>query len=197
MSKKTAHDLADWLGYLTREEVDILKKLSTDIKSKNPVIVNIGAGAGTSGLAFAEARPDADLYTIDISKGGPLGGLESERNAFKDADRMIPTQLLGDSKEVGEDWSLPIDLLFVDGDHSSEGVRGDIESWLPHVKRYGLIVFHDYENTKWGAVKKIVDELMSEYTDAGSANRIKAFKKLKKRKPTTKKKTTRRKATKK
>jgi len=178
MAKKTAYDMADWLGYLTREEVDIVKKLAKEIEGKNPVIVNIGAGAGTSGLAFAEARPDADLYTIDISKGGPLGGLLSERNAFKDADRMLPTQILGDSKAVGKEWKLKVDLLFIDGDHSAVGVRGDIESWLQHVKVGGVVIFHDYHEKKWGDVEKVVDELLSGYPDIAEVGRIKAFKNL-------------------
>lgn len=184
MQKTTAYSLSDWLGYLSRGEVDFIKKLATDIKARNPVIVNIGAGAGTSGLAFREARPDADLYTVDISPGGPLGGLDSERNAFDGADLLYPTQILGDSKEVGKEWRLKIDLLFIDGDHTTDGVIGDIDAWIDHVKRGGIIVFHDYginDNNKWSNIKVVVDERMIEYRQIGHTKLTGAFKKIKAR----------------
>ena len=85
-TKTTAYSLSDWLNYLSHDEIDFIKDIANKPTKQSPVIVNIGAGAGTSGLAFAEARPNADLYTIDISPGGPLGGLEGERNAFDNSD---------------------------------------------------------------------------------------------------------------
>ena len=36
-----------------------------------------------------------------------------------------------------------LDLLFIDGDHSYEGVRKDYELYTPLVRKGGLIVFHD------------------------------------------------------
>ena len=35
------------------------------------------------------------------------------------------------------------DMLFIDGDHSYEGVKKDFEMYLPLVRQNGLIVFHD------------------------------------------------------
>ena len=37
----------------------------------------------------------------------------------------------------------PIDVLFIDGDHSYEGVKKDFELYEPLVKKGGLICFHD------------------------------------------------------
>jgi predicted O-methyltransferase YrrM len=47
------------------------------------------------------------------------------------------------SGEVAKDWKEPIDLLFIDGDHSYEGVKGDWQLFFPHVRRFGAVVFHD------------------------------------------------------
>ena len=52
--------------------------------------------------------------------------------------------LQGKSAMVGKQWKEPIDLLFVDGDHSYEGAKLDIDSWLPHLKQGGYVVFHDF-----------------------------------------------------
>ena len=50
-----------------------------------------------------------------------------------------------------------IDFLWIDGDHSYEGVKKDIYHWTPLVKKGGFICFHDYRDAP--RVKKAVDEL--------------------------------------
>lgn len=37
----------------------------------------------------------------------------------------------------------PVDLVFIDGDHSYEGLRGDWEAWNPLVAPGGIIALHD------------------------------------------------------
>lgn len=49
-----------------------------------------------------------------------------------------------DAASTVDDESL--DLVFLDADHSYEGVRDDIKAWLPKVKSGGWIGGHDYEN---------------------------------------------------
>jgi len=50
-------------------------------------------------------------------------------------------------------------FLFIDGDHSYEGVRNDLEKFAPLVANGGLVVFHDYHNPSWPEVTRAVDEL--------------------------------------
>jgi predicted O-methyltransferase YrrM len=52
----------------------------------------------------------------------------------------------------------PVRLLFIDGDHSYEGVRTDIDLWGPRVVPGGVVVFDDYESPGFG-VRQVVDEL--------------------------------------
>ena len=61
--------------------------------------------------------------------------------------------------------TLPIDairLLFIDGNHTYEAVKTDIDAWLPRVVPGGVVVFDDYIETKpsWG-VRRAVDELLA------------------------------------
>lgn len=37
----------------------------------------------------------------------------------------------------------PLDFVFIDGDHSYEGLRGDWEAWNPLVAPHGIIALHD------------------------------------------------------
>jgi hypothetical protein len=50
------------------------------------------------------------------------------------------------SVEAAKTWTRKIDLLFIEGDHSFDGVRGDFEMFRPRLARNALITFHD---TAW------------------------------------------------
>lgn len=50
------------------------------------------------------------------------------------------------SAEAARDWNRPIDLLFIDGDHSYQGVKSDWDLFSPHMAPFGVVVFHD---TTW------------------------------------------------
>jgi predicted O-methyltransferase YrrM len=172
----TANEMSQWLGYLSLDEVAFLKKVASKM-TDYAVFVNIGAGAGTSGLAMREANANAQLYTIDISPGGPLGGLSGERTLFNRAQKELPIQILADSKEYGKDWpkDRQIDLLFIDGDHTDVGVTGDIKAWLPHVKSGGNILLHDYGSNDWPHVKAVADKLLADQIDGECVDTLKAY----------------------
>ena len=173
--------LAAAFGYLHPWEVHALQVAVQDaIQGAAPgkaMIVNVGAGAGTSGLAIVEAGADPRFtWTVDISPTGPLGGLENERIAFQNAGLPVyPNQILGDSKEIGRSWTGgPLDLVFIDGDHSPAGVQGDIKVWLPLIKRGGWILFHDYHSNNWPAVVEAVDRMLASYPIAFSLDTLHA-----------------------
>ncbi len=176
-----AVSLAAAFGYLTMKEVILLRQLAIKICESNPIykpsIVNIGAGAGTSTLAFREGCSDSHLYSVDKSPGGPLGGLEGERNAFNNAGQVdLPNQILGDSPEVGMDWHQGyIDLLFIDGDHSYDGITADIECWFPNVRIGGYIAFHNYNDPVWPDVTVVVNELMKNQIPVSKLDTVAVF----------------------
>lgn len=172
--------------YLWPDEVPALKELACMLPS-DPVIVNIGAGAGTSGLAFAESRRDAVIYTVDIQReSSPFGCLEAQEQVLREAgfdvdgyhSRFI--QIVMDSKELGFAWTAPkgskaykdasltgvpipgmgkqpVDMVFIDGDHSYEGASGDIINWLPNIKPGGIIAVHDYDKAEVYKREHVVD----------------------------------------
>ncbi|HNR56700.1 MAG TPA: class I SAM-dependent methyltransferase [Flavobacteriales bacterium] len=37
----------------------------------------------------------------------------------------------------------PMDFLFIDGDHSLQGVQSDFGNWTPHLKTGGILAMHD------------------------------------------------------
>lgn len=106
----------------------------------DPIIVQIGAERGTSTLAILEERPDCFIFSVDI--GECQGETENLIKAGLDVTRVV--RVLGKSQVIGTRWPYKFDMLFVDGDHSEAGVRGDIDAWIDKIKPDGIIVFHDY-----------------------------------------------------
>ena len=155
---KDAHGLASWLGYLTASEVDAIKALSRMLPP-DPLIVSIGAGAGTVTLAILEERPDALIFSIDLKTNeDEINTNEHLRLAeagYGHTGHVI--RVWGDSKVVGRRWRFPVDLVVVDGDHTAGGLQGDINVWLPQVRPGGIIAFHDYTRKLHPDVKPVVD----------------------------------------
>lgn len=149
----TAHDLCGPDPRpMTCGEVDYLYSLalrhmwvdnkSTFIPFARPFI-NIGADQGVSTLAMLEAtdkhftRP---IFSIDVLPCPQE--IENCKASGLNYRRVI--RILGKSADVGWSWVEDVNLIFVDGDHSEEGVREDINNWCRHLPRGGVIIFHDY-----------------------------------------------------
>jgi predicted O-methyltransferase YrrM len=124
-----------------------------------------------------EARSDVSLTTVDIqASDSPFGCLYAEKAVVRDAGLSHRlSQVHGDSKLVGAQWGGPkFDMVFIDGDHSYEGCKGDIEAWTPHLKRGGILAVHDYNKADafanvtgkaphpkvWDGVDRAVNELL-------------------------------------
>jgi len=52
-----------------------------------------------------------------------------------------------------------VDLIFIDGDHSYEGCRVDIEAWLPFLKPGGVMAFHDFGSRASGVTQAIFETI--------------------------------------
>ena len=56
-----------------------------------------------------------------------------------------------------------IDFLFVDGDHSYEGVRRDFELYTPFVRSGGIVALHDIASPIAPGVARFWEELKGAY----------------------------------
>lgn len=65
-----------------------------------------------------------------------------------------------DSSKKVTDNSL--DFVFIDGDHTYEGVKRDIEAWKPKIRKGGWLIGHDIH---MAGVKKAINILIRDYKE--------------------------------
>jgi predicted O-methyltransferase YrrM len=94
------------------------------------------------------------LYAVDPYPVGRLGFSAPQWIARSEVTRVangrvewIRSTGVEAAKRLGEKLAGKVEFIFIDGDHSYEGLKGDWESWSPLVASCGLIALHDSRST--------------------------------------------------
>jgi Methyltransferase domain len=141
----------------TRPEADLLAELASSRRKA----VEIGVYEGSSALVLARSLPvDGVLHLIDPfvdDRGLAAGWRDTAWATRRVLDRAVrerggPTLRwhVERSEDAGRRWAEPVDLVFVDGDHSLETCRLDWELFSRWVAPGGVVVFHDARQDKPG-----------------------------------------------
>lgn len=139
-------------GSMDASELACLYKLAARAKH---CIIEIGTAQGRSTIALALGAINgagSPVYAIDPHDTfvGPLGGKygPSDRAAalknflrFDVAENVHLVNL--PSSLVAAAWTLPVDLVLVDGDHKLDAVRKDCDDWLPFLVDGGVVLLDD------------------------------------------------------
>jgi hypothetical protein len=179
----TADDYRDYLGWRgkrvfaalglrrplaqhTRAEGAALRKYAAGARE----VVELGVAEGGSAWELRRAmNPDGRLTLVDPYRGRGLLGVDmaelTARRAVRRVRRGRVLWVRDFSQSVGQRWQAPIDFLFIDGDHSLDGVMADWRAWTPHVVAAGVVALHDAAETSWtlgeiGPVR-LVDEVLA------------------------------------
>jgi len=124
-------------GWLTDQEREALVFYANEMFQQNQsnpaTIINIGVEYGASLVCLRHGNPTARIIGIDID----ISKCQATTTQLVEMD----SGALGRAWEQYTEYS-EIDLLFVDGDHSYEGVVRDLV-WTTYVRPGGYILFHD------------------------------------------------------
>lgn len=144
----------------------------------NPNCVEIGRYQGGSTILMASAG--ARIISIDAHVFKHESGVFGKR---LDDYLGIVLHLLGilDRVEIvvgnSQDYyneKETVDLIFIDGDHTYEGVKADYYNWIDAVKVGGYVLFHDSGKARnIPEVRKFIKEIPLKYVDeVGSTTRF-------------------------
>lgn len=139
--------------------------------------LEIGTREGGSLTVVLENSPSLRRVVCADTWGGDWGG--SSRGSHEHIERLLQLRLYdgtvkfldGDSKETIPTLRESFDLVLVDGDHSEEGGRADLENCWSLVTPGGCLAFHDithpahpYLLTVWQQfVERHAGEILTHY----------------------------------
>ena len=173
----SSNQLNHGVASLQIDEAALLYRLARDV-STGPV-AEIGRFKGGSTFIFANALPHGvELWSYDFHvalrpdmPGALLDSELSEALRRYSVDGKVHL-VVGDSRTV-DPPPAPLELLFVDGDHSYEGARADFERWRAFVRPGGHLLFHDAVDTGgYGNVYPGVARLAAEVAADGEWQRL-------------------------
>lgn len=134
--------------------LEITKLLALVAKHDPKIIVEIGTASGGTLFLFSQvARNEAKIISIDLPFGKyGAGYLRTHAQFFKlfTKDKQELHLLRADSHQESTFNALTdilkdskIDFLFIDGDHTYQGVSSDFIKYQELVRPGGIIAFHD------------------------------------------------------
>lgn len=153
-----------------------LIELANIVEEKQPeVVAEIGTDDGGTMYVWTHILENAEKFiSIDLPGGRFGGGYSGRRATFykyftdkamhsirrnsheNETKEMLKEKLSGDE----------IDFLFIDGDHTYEGVKQDFEMYKDLVADNGLIAFHDVHPHSEGSgveVDRFWNEIKDDY----------------------------------
>lgn len=128
--------------------------------------VEIGVWHGVNTRRIREAMHPAGVVTgVDPFLPGRLGFSIPRRIAVRECARSSNGTLRlvrKTSREAAASWTESVDFVFIDGDHTYEGLRTDWECWSRHLAAGGIVCLHDSRAT---AARPIHDAGSVRYTE--------------------------------
>lgn len=150
-------------GWTRGAEADALIRAAYRLPD-HAVIVEIGSFLGSGSILLAGARKlrrSGQLHCVDPfdASGDTFSVPEYERilghysgasqiemflaNVRKAGVANWLSVHRGQAEQIGSSWNVPIDMLFMDGDQSPEGVAAAFESWSPWLKPNAVLALHN------------------------------------------------------
>jgi len=131
----------------TKGEADALRRWA----SGRSAIVEIGVAEGASAAVLLSSMSSGgNLWLVDpfhlsrnpLFNTGQWAARRTVAGESGSTDTKIHFVQMHSEKAV-RGWSHPLDLLFIDGDHSYDSVLADWNAWSPFLVSDGLVAFHD------------------------------------------------------
>jgi len=148
-------------GWMSEGELLLLATIARKCKS----IIEIGSYYGKSTRALTDNSPsDCKVYVVDPWDYYLASTMRVDDNTFNQfyinlyehikSGKLLINRMKWENCQPKE----KVDFIFIDGDHTYESCRHDINKALLWIKEDGIIAGHDYNVAGFPGVKQAVDE---------------------------------------
>jgi predicted O-methyltransferase YrrM len=147
----SSNQLNHGVASLQIDEAALLYRLGRD--ATTGPLAEIGRFKGGSTFVFASAMPaGVELWSYDfhvaLRPDMPGAQLDAELSAALERYGLAEkVHLLVADSRLADPPLAPLEVLFIDGDHSYAGAKADFERWGAFVKPGGHLLFHDAVDT--------------------------------------------------
>lgn len=150
-------------GYMPRTDLEIIEAIAACVPESGN-IVEVGSYFGRSSWAWAKSAPSTSkVYCIDpwpnsqVVKGIFDASIEDFKSYVQDCSNIIPIQ--GFSPHIPWPKDRCVDVVFIDGNHTSPHVDNDLSFWSEMLAPHGILCGHDFNPYKYPDVCESVVHL--------------------------------------
>lgn len=155
-------------GMTSVAEAKLLYRLASEVRQG--CIVEVGAYRGRSSIALALGAANSSAHPVVFSldphvefhgaMGGHFGPWDRTaylRNLIRAGVTETVRPISLSAEVVREGWNEPIGLLWLDGDHTYEGVKRDLEAFEPWLVAGAIVAFDDSTTPQSGPDKLLAE----------------------------------------
>ena len=183
-------NVVNFLQMTSMEHLLALRKLvleECDRKERRLNIIEVGSWLGDSAIALADPECCESLTCVDWWEGSEsdstrqfkenIGCKENLLGIFKwninkyqklNVHRRLPgitVMNMSSTQAASEFAGEPADIIFLDADHTYENVFADIDQWLPHLRKDGIMIGHDYNAREFPGVGQAAHEMFGSHVE--------------------------------
>ncbi|NBX92240.1 MAG: class I SAM-dependent methyltransferase [Proteobacteria bacterium] len=165
---------------------ELFLQIISNVKSGSN-IVEIGSWKGRSSIFASHAASicQSQLYCVDTWRGNEGEGINhstvlqaAKQDIFKEFERNIERYgcknvivCKGNSSDIAAQWKTgAIDFLFIDGSHDYESVLKDLNAWIPHLKKGGIVCGDDWNYDELPDLKGSVRKAFQDFFGVNQPN---------------------------
>lgn len=144
--------------HIPKSRSQILNDITKEYKKDIGIAIEVGTWRGDFAESMITQLNPKNFYAVDPYKifEGMVSAPGNEYNTQKDLDALankvkVRMENLGGNliREVSKEASKQFDdnscdVVYIDGDHTYDGVKTDIDAWWPKIKEGGYLVGDDF-----------------------------------------------------
>ena len=159
-------------GYLAPNEMRFLALLGACPTAEGEIL-EIGSFKGKSTVILAKSAAlagNSKVHAVDPMTAPSVTDpdLRGDESSFRDFQKNIEMHDVANriefhqkfSYELSKDWTKPLRLLWIDGDHTYEGTKRDFEGFAPHLADKAIIAIHDVLHEFDGGIRVFMEDVL-------------------------------------